>query len=68
LPRPLDPPVQQFMANRFGSDCSQARVHDDIAVRDVPGGHKFDVTVRPRNRCENLELMLKNTPPRRRQP
>jgi len=56
------------MANRFGSDCSQARVHDDIAVRDVPGGHKFDVTVRPRNRCENLELMLKNTPPRRRQP
>ena len=37
-------------------------VRSDIARRDAPGGHKFDVTYKNRNNCDNLELMLKKTP------
>lgn len=37
-------------------------VRSDIARRDAPGGHKFDVTYKTRNNCDNLELTLKKTP------
>ena len=39
------------------------KVGSDIVGRDVPGGHKFDATFKDRNDCDNLEIMLKKTPP-----
>lgn len=53
-----------------GIDDFRTAVRDDIAGRDVPGGHKFDVAVKTRNQCDNLELMLKKSrpAPRRRPP
>ncbi|MBS0446445.1 MAG: DUF4157 domain-containing protein [Proteobacteria bacterium] len=39
------------------------QVHADVAGRDVPGGHKFDVVPTARNHCDNLELLMKKTPP-----
>ena len=45
------------------------KVRDDIAGRDVPGGHKFDATFQDRNDCDNLAITLKKTPaPARRRP
>jgi uncharacterized membrane protein YgcG len=38
------------------------KVKDDVALRDVPGGHKFDARFEERNDCNNLSIVLKKTP------
>lgn len=44
-------------------DAFLSQVSAEIVQRDAPGGHKFDVKFTQRNRCDNLELNLKPTPP-----
>jgi hypothetical protein len=41
----------------------QHTVQADITGRDVPGGHKFDGQLKQRNNCDNLEILLKKSPP-----
>jgi hypothetical protein len=51
--------------NRLSQDNVAAfirQVKADIARRDSPGGHKYDVYMQDNNNCNDLEITLKKTP------